>query len=1077
MRLQTPRHERAADRSAGTAGSSYGLEEDREAARSRPSRYLSAMLVALGALGAWVGPRAASAASATVATGGLLHTCALTDRGAVQCWGYNGTGQLGDNTTTDRSTPLTVTGLSSGVVAVAAGYYHTCAVTSAGALLCWGSNTSGQLGDGTTTNRSAPVAVTGLASGVTAVSAGFLHTCALTAGGGVRCWGANNAGQLGDGTTTNRLAPVAVTGLASGVAAVSVNGSHSCALTSGGAVLCWGSNTSGQLGDGSTTNRALAVAVTGLSAGVTSVSAGGSHTCALTASGSAMCWGSNTNGRLGDGTTTSRSVPTMASGMSSGVGVVAAGGAHTCTLTTGGAMSCWGSNMYGQLGDGTTTDRWTAVAVTDLTSGMAAASSGGGHTCVITDGGTLQCWGWNAYGQVGDGTLTSRTTAMTVIGLAGGVVTVAGGTYHSCALTTAGGVQCWGGNSTGQLGNGTTVNQVMPVAVTGLASGVAAVTVGGLHTCALMTTGGVRCWGDNAQGQLGDGTTTDRSVPVAVAGLGSVVVVVVAAGDGHTCALTSSGGVRCWGWNDSGQLGDGTATNRLAPVAVSGLAGNVVAIAAGHRHTCAVTTAGAVQCWGYNLYGMLGDGTTTNRLTPVAVSGLTTGVVEVTGGWVHTCSLSRAGAVHCWGNNVHGQLGDGTSTNRLMPTTVTGLGSGATAVTAGSYHTCAVTGVGGVQCWGENPNGQVGDGTTANRYAPVAVSGLAAGAFEVSAGGAHTCALTSGGVVRCWGFNGYGQLGDGTTTSRLTPVVAGIHRPSQDVDGNGTSDIVWKHATGGEVWLWRMAGTTVSAQDRLGVVGDTAWAIRGRGDQTGDGKADLLWRHATTGMIYLWTMNGAAITAVSYVGTVDPSFDTVGVGDYNGDSMSDILWRHGPTGELWVWQMSGAAILTVTRVATIDPAYAVVASGDVNADGRADIVWRHATTGDVWIWLMNGTAPTSHVYVGTVADLGYQVAGLGDHTGDGKSDLVWWHATTGDVWLWTLNGTGITAVTHLATVTDTGYRIAGNGDYDGDGLADVLWHHATRGEMWVWLMDGAAIRSATWVATVGDVGYQVQAGR
>jgi len=1051
------------------------LQECRSAAGPGAHRRLSGTLLVLAAASGLLVAHATSGAGVTAVAGGREHTCALTKHGSVQCWGRNVSGQLGDGTTTDRLTPVTVSGLESGVVAVSASYAHTCALTSGGAVRCWGQNAYGQLGDGTTTDRSAPVAVSGLGSGVVAIATGSWHTCALTSGGAVLCWGINTFGQLGDGTTTTRFVPVAVSGLGSGVVAVAAGPGHTCAITSAGAAQCWGLNAYGQLGDGTTANRSTAVTVSGLGSGVVAVGTGGYSSCAVTGGGAVQCWGYNAFGQLGDGTTTQRLTPVAVSGLGTGVVAVTVGDEHACALTSGGAAHCWGWNGSSQLGDGTTTDRWTPVTVSGLSSGAQAVAAGAFHTCAVTSGGASQCWGFNLYGEIGDGTTTDRSTPVTVIGLAGGEATVATGLSHSCALTS-GGVQCWGSNVLGQLGDGTTTNHVMPGAVSGLASGVVAVSAGDGHTCALTVGGGVQCWGANYYGQLGDGTTTDRYIPVTVTGLASGVVA-VSAGSMHTCALTGSGALFCWGYNNAGQLGNGTYAPRLTPTAVTGLGSGVVAVSAGSSHTCAVTSAGGVQCWGRNWSGQLGDGTTADQTTPVAVTALGSRVATVSAGNAHTCALTIGGGVLCWGANSTGALGDGTTTNRLTPVAVTGLASGAMAVSAGWAYSCAATTAGELRCWGGNISGQLGDGSTANRSTPATVTGLATGVVAAAAGPYHACALTVAGALSCWGANYYGQLGDGTTTNRLTPVVAGIHRPSQDVDGNGTSDVVWRHTTGGDVWLWRMAGVTVSSQNLLGVVGDTGWAIRGRGDQTGDGKADLLWRHATSGMIYLWTMNGATVTAVTYVGAVDPAFDIVGVGDYGGAGRTDILWRHTTSGELWLWVMDGATIQSVTRVATIDPAFAVVASGDMNADGKADIIWRHATTGDVWIWLMNGATPMSQVYVGTVADLGYEVAGLGDHTGDGKSDLLWRHATTGDVWLWTMDGTAVTSVAHVASVTDTGYRIVGNGDYDGDGMADVLWRHATSGDVWMWLMDGATIRSATWISTVADVGYRVQAGR
>jgi len=347
-------------------------------------------------------------------TAGGLHTCARTSGGGVKCWGYNGNGQLGDGTTTDRTKPVNVSGLASGVSAIAAGDSHTCALTSGGGVKCWGANYFGQLGEGTTTQRLTPVDVSGLASGVIAIAAGDSHTCALTSGGGVKCWGRNDYGQLGDGTTTQRLTPVDVSLLASGVSAIAAGKYHTCALIAGGWVMCWGYNAAGQLGDGTTTDRYTPVDVL-LASGVSTIATGANHTCALTAGGGVKCWGWNGSGQLGDGTTTDRTTPVDVSGLASGVSAIAAGGLHTCARTAGGGVKCWGRNAEGQLGDGTTTDRYTPVDVSGLASGVSAIAAGYYHTCARTAGGGVKCWGWNAFGQLGDGTTTNRLTPVNVV--------------------------------------------------------------------------------------------------------------------------------------------------------------------------------------------------------------------------------------------------------------------------------------------------------------------------------------------------------------------------------------------------------------------------------------------------------------------------------------------------------------------------------------------------------------------------------------------------------------------------------------------------------------------------------------
>ena len=366
-------------------------------------------------------------------------------------------------------------------------------------------------------------------------------------------------------------------------------------------------------------------------AGATAVSASLDHTCAVTAAGGAKCWGSNNFGQLGDGTIMPRTVPVDVSGLTSGVAAISAGEYHTCALLTSGGVKCWGGNFKGQLGDGTMLDSHAPVDVMTLSSGVTAIAAGGNHTCARTSAGGAKCWGDNVDAQLGDGTFADRLTPTDVSGLTVGVATVAAGRYHTCALTTGGGVKCWGHNFLGQVGNGSSPGYVMlPANVTGLSSGVASIDLGAFHTCAVTTGGAAKCWGTNVNGQLGDGTTTMRSTPVAVSGLGASVTG-ISGGRYHSCASMAAGGVKCWGGNDSGQLGVSSTTElcgtppqpcSTTPADVQDLAGVKASLGTGWHHSCALPYSGVLQCWGANGTGQLGDGSGMDRLAPVAVSGM-----------------------------------------------------------------------------------------------------------------------------------------------------------------------------------------------------------------------------------------------------------------------------------------------------------------------------------------------------------------------------------------------------------------------------------------------------------------------
>ncbi len=348
----------------------------------------------------------------------------------------------------------------------------------------------------------------------------------------------------------------------------------------------------------------------------------------------------------------------------------------------------------------------------------------------------------------------------------------AGGDF-GCALMRSQRVECWGDNRFGQLGNGSTAtHRLRPVLVRNVTRAVA-VDAGTYHACALLATGRIKCWGRNTHGELGDRTTKNRRLPVFVRGI--VHATRVAAGEYHTCAVLVGGAARCWGSNLSGEIGDGTVRERHVPTAVVGLVHGITWISAGRQSTCAVQR-GVAKCWGRNQYGQVGDGTTANRPRPRTVTGLGNHTLVVNAGpglAGETCALvhvpDHGSALFCWGDNANGQLGDGTIKNRHTPVRVAGMQSRVTSVAIGDGSTCAVR-LGGLKCWGRNGHGQLGDGTTTGRRRPRQVVGLGRGADKVALEPMSACALLTSGRVKCWGFARSGQLGNGSGAEHHVPV-------------------------------------------------------------------------------------------------------------------------------------------------------------------------------------------------------------------------------------------------------------------------------------------------------------------
>ncbi len=675
------------------------------------------------------------------------------------------------------------------------------------------------------------------------------------AGEALWAWGDNTYGQLGDGHGQTAPTNTSVTGIP-GVESVVTSANHSLAVDSNGQVWAWGYNSYGQLGTGTRRSSYEPVQVPGLS-DVVAVAAGSYHSLAVDSNGDVWAWGNNYYGQLGNGTTTSwqdsPTSPQPVSGLSDVV-AVAAGSYHSLAVDSNGDVWAWGYNSYGQLGDGTRTNSTVPVQVAELADVISVAAGSGGSSALDVNG---DVWRW------GSGTSVDLRTSFVPVQVPGlpDIAVLASGGRHALAVDVDGNVWAWGSDSFGQLGDGS-ASSAVPVQVSGLSS-VVAVAAGVYHSLAVDSNGDVWAWGYNRSGQLGDRTPLSVEVPMLVQLPGLSDVVAVAAGGAHSLAVDANGGLSAWGANWSGQLGVAVNPFSVQPQELLSVP-EIVSADAGSIHVLAVDTLGGVWAWGNNGNGQLGDGTQIDSSVPLAVPGLSA-VVDVATGYSHSLALDGNGDVWAWGDNYYGELGNGTTAAvSLSPAQVSGL-SDAVAVAAGVYHSLALDGNGDVWAWGDNQYGQVGNGTTSDHRNPVTTPTKVSGLSEVvavSAGYHHSLAVDVNGDVWIWGDNRYGQIGNTVTSAPEAPMttptkVSGLP-DVVSVDAGGLHSLALD--ANGDVWAWGGNqfgqigdGTTTNAlqpQQIAGLPEITAVTGGGYSSMAVDASGDLwVWGFNSSGQL------------------------------------------------------------------------------------------------------------------------------------------------------------------------------------------------------------------------------------
>jgi alpha-tubulin suppressor-like RCC1 family protein len=789
------------------------------------------------------------------------------DDGSVWTWGTSANGRLGNERTTGQRTIADRVlaghqgprgGTLEGAVDVTAGSNFGVAVVEDGSVFAWGDSSSGRLGSAQTADQPTPIQVLSGEQGgheflenAIKASSGDAHTLALMNDGGVFAWGFGANGRLGHGSTTTANTPVAVISgeqpgglLLHDVVQVSAGATHSLALTTDGSVYAWGAGGSGQLGHGSSpTSQTTPVRVLSGAQGnhqylqdIIAIAAGEFFSVALTSTGDVYTWGSKSNGRLGDGSTSgSSNTPVRVLSGTQGahtnlenIATIAAGEDHALAATNDGAVYAWGAGDMGQLGHGSTpTSQSTPVRVLSGTQGahthledVIGLGAGDLHSIAVTNTGAVYTWGAGGAGQLGHGSApTTQSTPVRVsAGELGGTdlgdaLRVDGGDVWSIALNGTGTVVTWGIQGDGRLANGEmSGSQSTPVialrgeqATVDFLGDVVMVAAGHDHALMVSSDGAVYAWGLGTSGQLGDNLATSSTIPVRVKSGAQGPqryledIIAVSAGDTFSLALASDGSVYSWGSGSSGRLGDGASTQRNTPVkVVSGEQGahqflqDIVGLSAGNGHTLAVAQDGRVYAWGVGTSGRLGNGGTGQQTSPVRVHGgaqggtFLEGISQVEAGEASGFAIQANGDVYSWGSNVNGRLGDGSTSQRTTPVRVVdgqmGTGSGfleGIVAIAAYKHVIAVSGDGRAWSWGEGANGKLGIADSTDRSTPA---------------GVHNGWQWDGSYLESFAGKGLGAITSGSYTSQVITnyyeVVSFVDVKS--VTGAATVSLQWR---------------------------------------------------------------------------------------------------------------------------------------------------------------------------------------------------------------------------------------------------------------------------------------------
>ena len=705
-----------------------------------------------------------------------------TGESRLYLWGYNISAQLGDNTLTNRSSPVQTVAYGTDWYKLGQGQLNNAGIKADGTLWLWGGNATGLLGDNTTTNRSSPVqTITGGTNWIDYSIGGGSHILAVKNDGTLWTWGFNNYGQLGDNTTTNKSSPVQVLGYTNNWKQPSSGSFHSAAIKNDGTLWTWGDNTFGQLGDNSTNSQSSPVQTVTGGTNWKQVSCGNNHTTAIKTDGTLWTWGINSNAVLGNNSTIPKSSPIQTIAYGTNWSQVSAGNTNTAAIKTDGTLWVWGDNYYGTIGDNTTTNKSSPVqTITGGTNWLKVSTADSICGALKTDG-TLWLWGRNYFGEIGDNTTIKRSSPVQTINAgtgwkdiaAGGGYTFAGIFQPTATTTTpapSGYLYMWGSNSFARLGDNTTISRSSPVQTVAGGNDWADLSSGQITTMAKKTDGTLWLWGANYHGQLGDNTIINKSSPIQTIANGNNWQT-FSAGSTHVAAIKTDGTLWVWGRNYNGQLGTNDTANYSSPVQTIAGGNNWQQVSCGYEATAAIKTDGTLWLWGYNNYGQLGNNSINSQSSPIQILGGGINWKQVSQSGYYTLAVKTNGTLWTWGTNINGCLGDNTTVSKSSPVQTIAYGTNWNQVSgSGNYFTAATKTDGTLWCWGTNYVGEIGDNTTIDRSSPVQTISYGTNWLEVYCGTSSVHAIKTDGSVWNWGGNSNGDLGDNTNTNRSSPV-------------------------------------------------------------------------------------------------------------------------------------------------------------------------------------------------------------------------------------------------------------------------------------------------------------------